>query len=140
MKVKLTTIQDVQEFVHKANQEYPNNLYAKQSRYLVDAKSIMGLFSLDLMHPFELLEENITEGSVCDNKAKIFVKFINVNDLGDLSYNISWKIADNNVPYVTLTSLDCDGVIGGGSTVIEAEKELRDNLKAMIEFLKLEDK
>ena len=50
MKVKLFTIQQVREFVSLVIlQDFDVDLV--QGRYIIDAKSIMGIFSLDLLSP-----------------------------------------------------------------------------------------
>ena len=67
MKIKLTTIQEVQDFVKVANTQFPHKLYASQERYTVDAKSIMGLFSLDLLNPIELYSDEVSDLSVFSN-------------------------------------------------------------------------
>ena len=67
MKIKLTTIQEVQDFVKIANTQLPHRLYASQERYTVDAKSIMGLFSLDLPNPVELYSDEVSDLSVFNN-------------------------------------------------------------------------
>ncbi len=47
LKVKLDTIDDVKNFVNVVNR-YPFDCDITVGKYVVDAKSIMGLFSLDL--------------------------------------------------------------------------------------------
>ena len=52
-KIKLAGIEQVQTFNQICSRcEY--NVDLKQGKYLVDAKSIMGIFSLDLSKPIEL--------------------------------------------------------------------------------------
>ena len=59
MKIKLFTIQQVREFVNNVIlQEFDVDLV--QGRYLIDAKSIMGIFSLDLLSPITVVAH--TEG------------------------------------------------------------------------------
>ena len=48
--VRLSTIQDVQKFVNIVNR-YDIDVDLSSGRYIVDAKSIMGIFSLDLLKP-----------------------------------------------------------------------------------------
>ena len=51
--IKLETIQDVRDFVNiMATQNVDIDL--SSGRYVVDAKSIMGIFSLDLLEPIEM--------------------------------------------------------------------------------------
>ena len=48
MQIKLTNISDIREFVNVVMlQEFEVDLV--QGRYVIDAKSIMGIFALDLM-------------------------------------------------------------------------------------------
>jgi phosphotransferase system HPr-like phosphotransfer protein len=49
-KIKLDTVDDVKRFVHIVNQ-YPYNVDLIAGRYVVDGRSIMGIFSLDLGQP-----------------------------------------------------------------------------------------
>ena len=54
MTIKLTTIQDVQKFV-EVIERCPYAVDLCSGRYVVDAKSLMGIFSLDLLHPIKLV-------------------------------------------------------------------------------------
>ena len=51
--IKLTSIGDVQKFVN-AVARFSGDVDLQSGRYVVDAKSIMGIFSLDLMQPVEM--------------------------------------------------------------------------------------
>ncbi len=51
--IRLYTISDIRDFVNIAS-KYDFDIDLKSGRYVVDAKSIMGIFSLDLMSPIEL--------------------------------------------------------------------------------------
>lgn len=53
MKVKLTTIDDVKNFCNLACQ-LESDVFLKSNRYVVDGKSLMGIFSLSLDKPIEL--------------------------------------------------------------------------------------
>lgn len=53
MNIRLSTIQDVQNFVNIVNR-YDLDIDLSSGRYIVDAKSIMGIFSLDLLQPIQL--------------------------------------------------------------------------------------
>lgn len=57
--IKLETINDVKDFVNTAV-SCPCEIYLFSGRYIVDGKSIMGVFSLDLTSPIrmELQGEN----------------------------------------------------------------------------------
>lgn len=51
--IKLSTIEEVRMFVNEVSRcDYEIDL--KSGRYVVDAKSIMGIFSLDLMNKIEV--------------------------------------------------------------------------------------
>ena len=53
IKIMLSNIQDIREFVNQVILvEYDVDLI--QGRYVIDAKSIMGIFSLDLLNPIQL--------------------------------------------------------------------------------------
>ena len=53
-KIVLSTIADVRDFVNKViTVKYDVDLV--QGRYVIDAKSIMGIFSLDLLSPIEVV-------------------------------------------------------------------------------------
>ena len=53
MKISLSSIEDVKEFVALTN-SYSFDSDLVSGRYAVDAKSIMGIFSLDLSKPITL--------------------------------------------------------------------------------------
>lgn len=53
VEIRLSTIADVQEFVSIAARS-PLDIDLLSGRYVVDAKSIMGIFSLDLLKPITL--------------------------------------------------------------------------------------
>ena len=53
VKVRLSSIQDVRTFVDTVT-KYNIDIDLSSGRYIVDAKSIMGIFSLDLLNPINL--------------------------------------------------------------------------------------
>ena len=53
MTVSLNKISDIQDFVNLAS-KCPNDVIIKSGRFAVNAKSIMGLFSLDLSKPLKV--------------------------------------------------------------------------------------
>lgn len=53
VNIKLSTIEDVKAFVNAVTQ-YNGDADLSSGRYIVDAKSIMGIFSLDLANPIAL--------------------------------------------------------------------------------------
>lgn len=54
LKILLGTIEDVKEFVNVTN-KYEFDCDLVSGRYAVDAKSIMGIFSLDLSKPLSMV-------------------------------------------------------------------------------------
>lgn len=57
VKVRLSSIEAVRDFV-EAVRKYDSEIDLSSGRYVVDAKSIMGIFSLDLMNPITLTVHN----------------------------------------------------------------------------------
>ena len=54
ISIKLSNVQDIREFVNLVIlADYDVDLV--QGRYVIDAKSIMGIFSLDLLSPINLV-------------------------------------------------------------------------------------
>ena len=54
--IKLQTINDVRKLVSVV-EKYPFSVDLSEGRYLVAAKSLMGIFSLDLLQPIKLIAE-----------------------------------------------------------------------------------
>jgi len=59
--VLLTGVEEVKKFVNIVS-EYDFNIELVSGRYVVDAKSIMGIFSLDLEKPVHMNAETDDEG------------------------------------------------------------------------------
>ena len=62
VNIRLSTIADVRDFVNIVSKS-DVDIDLKSGRYVVDGKSIMGIFSLDLLSPITLR----TEGPEADN-------------------------------------------------------------------------
>ncbi len=62
VKIRLSTIADIRDFVNIVA-AYDGEIDLISGRYVVDGKSIMGIFSLDLLSPVILQ----TEGPDADN-------------------------------------------------------------------------
>ena len=58
--VKLKDANSVKDFV-KITSQYREDLSLVHGRYVVDAKSILGIFSMDLTKPMELVGEGATD-------------------------------------------------------------------------------
>lgn len=71
VKINLGHAEDVKKFVTLVN-DYPYDLDLRIGRHVVDAKSILGIFSLDLSKPV-FLDINSNE---CDDILKALGSFI----------------------------------------------------------------
>ena len=72
MKIKLFTIQEVREFVNMVIlADFEVDLV--QGRYIIDAKSIMGIFSLDLLSPITLIAHTDNADALFERIAKFTV-------------------------------------------------------------------
>ena len=77
MLINLNSIDNVKKFVGVASTLGMTNVDLKSGRYIVSATSIMGIFSLDLTKPIEIVETNLTKeqrAAVVENFNKIIVK------------------------------------------------------------------
>ncbi|MBQ8545871.1 MAG: HPr family phosphocarrier protein [Clostridia bacterium] len=69
--IKLESIQDVRDFVDAVT-KFDMEIDLSSGRYVVDAKSIMGIFSLDLMSPIKMT----IHSDDCQNVFEDLKKFI----------------------------------------------------------------
>jgi len=61
LKIILTLAESVKQFVNIVS-KYPYNIDLRSGRFVIDAKSLLGIFSLDLSKPLELeIHSNDTE-------------------------------------------------------------------------------
>jgi phosphotransferase system HPr-like phosphotransfer protein len=73
IKIILDNIQDIREFVNSVILvDYDVDLV--QGRYTIDAKSIMGIFSLDLLQPITLVAHTDNSDLLTEKIAKFIVK------------------------------------------------------------------
>ena len=73
IKIMLDNIQDIREFVNSVILvDYDVDLV--QGRYTIDAKSIMGIFSLDLLQPISLVAHTDDSTVLCEKIEKFIVK------------------------------------------------------------------
>ncbi len=61
--IRLSSIQDVRTFVDTVT-KYTIDIDLSSGRYIVDAKSIMGIFSLDLLSPIKLSAQTDKEEEI----------------------------------------------------------------------------
>lgn len=67
VKVSLNSIEKVKVFVNSVS-KYDSDFDLISGRYVIDAKSIMGIFSLDLSKPIELsIHDEKVAGEVIDS-------------------------------------------------------------------------
>ena len=59
-KIRLTSIEADRDFLEDVRQ-FDGDIDLSSGRYVVDAKSIMGIFSLDLMNPITLTAHSTDE-------------------------------------------------------------------------------
>ncbi len=72
IKIKLTNVKDIREFVNDVILvDYEVDLV--QGRYTIDAKSIMGIFSLDLLSPIDLVAHTNNADAFFEKIAKFTV-------------------------------------------------------------------
>lgn len=57
MKVKLNKITDINYFSSSCSKYYSEMIMAKQGRQIINAKSLLGLYSLDLLRPLDVIIE-----------------------------------------------------------------------------------
>lgn len=70
--IKLSNVQDIREFVNLVIlADYDVDLV--QGRYVIDAKSIMGIFSLDLLSPINLVAHTQNADALFAGIAKFVV-------------------------------------------------------------------
>ncbi len=72
MNLKLDSIDKVKAFVNIINL-YEGDFDLASNRYVVDAKSIMGIFSLDLANPLELSIHNDADAEEIKGKLADYI-------------------------------------------------------------------
>ena len=70
--IRLNSIGEVKEF-NRIAATVPGDVDLHSGRYCVDAKSIMGIFSLDMEKPLELCA-NTNDEALIDEKFKAFIQ------------------------------------------------------------------
>jgi phosphocarrier protein HPr len=70
LTVKFKDVNAVKEFV-KITSQYSEDLSLMHGRYVVDAKSILGIFSMDLTKPLDLVSDGANEALKDDLKAYV---------------------------------------------------------------------
>ena len=73
VEIKLLTIEDVQKFVNIVT-KCSSDIDLASGRYVVNAKSIMGIFSLDLMSPIKMTVHSDDCGQLLSDIAPYLIK------------------------------------------------------------------
>ena len=60
MFIKLSTLKDIQEFSEKCSL-YDGDIYLQQGRYVVNGRSIMGIYSMNLLEPLKVTIESYSK-------------------------------------------------------------------------------
>lgn len=63
MTIELRTIQEVKEFVKISSKYHDSDIIAKQGKYKVNGKSILGIFSLNLLEPVKVIIDSDYDNS-----------------------------------------------------------------------------
>ncbi len=71
-EIALKSINDVKDFVNTVNR-YEFDVDLSSGRYVVDAKSIMGIFSLDLAKPIKVEVQSDDCGNFCEEIKRFVV-------------------------------------------------------------------
>lgn len=69
MKINLNSVNDIKDFVNIVSR-FDDNVDVSTKRAVVDAKSIMGMFSLDLSKPVEVTAVGRDSGSIYEAISK----------------------------------------------------------------------
>ena len=72
INIKLSLAENVKTFVNMVNR-YPYDMDLRAGRHVVDAKSILGIFSLDLSKPIDL---NIHDGGNTEEILTVLAPYI----------------------------------------------------------------
>ena len=72
MKIKLNNITDINYFSSSCSKYYSKMIMAKQDRQIIDAKSLLGLYSLDLLRPIDVVIE--TDDKDVENNFYDFIR------------------------------------------------------------------
>lgn len=70
LTVKFKDANSVKDFV-KITSQYREDLSLVRGRYVVDAKSILGIFSMDLSRPMDLVSDGANDNLKDDLKAYV---------------------------------------------------------------------
>ena len=63
MKININTIEKAKEFVSICSKYQDGDILVKQNKYAVDGKSILGIFSLNLVEPVKVIMDSENDNS-----------------------------------------------------------------------------
>ena len=63
MIIKLNTIEDINEFVNICSKYHSFDIDVKQGHHIVNGKSILGIFSLNLVEPVKVIMDSENDNS-----------------------------------------------------------------------------
>ena len=63
MKISINTIEKAKEFVSICSKYNDGDVLVKQNQYVVDGKSILGIFSLNLVEPVKVIMDSENDNS-----------------------------------------------------------------------------
>ena len=63
MKININTIEKAKEFVSICSKYHDEDILVKQNKYVVDGKSILGIFSLNLVEPVKVIMDSENDNS-----------------------------------------------------------------------------
>lgn len=66
MQININTIENAKEFASICNKCHDGDIVVKQNRYVVDGKSILGIFSLNLLGPVKVIIDSKNDNSKID--------------------------------------------------------------------------
>lgn len=66
MKININTIERAKEFVSICSKYHDGDILVKQNKYAVDGKSILGIFSLNLVEPVKVIMDSENDNSKID--------------------------------------------------------------------------
>ena len=72
VKIELDTIEKVKDFVNRIS-AFSGDFDIMSGRYVIDAKSVLGIFSVDLSKPLTLRVENEEEWEQVQEKIQKFI-------------------------------------------------------------------
>lgn len=86
MTIELKTIQDVKDFIEISSKYHDCGIVVKQGIYIVDGKSILGIFSLNLLEPVRVIADSDN-----DNLKMDFYNNIEKWKIHNLERNVCFK-------------------------------------------------